>query len=124
MESVSFALSVALIGMLVVFVGLVILIFSINGIAFASTASDRKAKKAAKAVQSAAEPAPAPVAAPVAAPAAAVSGIPGEVLAAITAAISAVWDGQGGFTVRHVRRIANAPVWNRAGREEQTYSRF
>ena len=44
--------------------------------------------------------------------------------AAITAAIASVWQSETGFVVRHVKRITNASVWNRAGREEQTYSRF
>ena len=47
-----------------------------------------------------------------------------EVIAAITAAIAAVWQAPTGFVVRHVKRVSNAPAWNRAGREEQTYSRF
>ena len=29
-----------------------------------------------------------------------------------------------GFVVRSIRRINNAPAWNRAGREEQVYSRL
>lgn len=48
-------------------------------------------------------------------------------IAVITAAIAAILDGEkapGGFIVRHVRRVSNAPLWQRAGREEQTYSRF
>ena len=45
-------------------------------------------------------------------------------IAAITAAIAAVWQAPTGFVVRHVKRVSNAPAWNRAGREEQTYSRF
>lgn len=47
-----------------------------------------------------------------------------EVLAAITAAIAAVWQEDTGFVVRHVKRVSNAPAWNRAGREDQTYSRI
>ena len=47
-----------------------------------------------------------------------------EVMAAITAAIAAVWQSDTGFTVRHVRRIQSAPAWNRAGREDQVYSRM
>ena len=29
-----------------------------------------------------------------------------------------------GFVVRSIRRVSNAPAWNRAGREEQIYSRL
>ncbi len=50
-------------------------------------------------------------------------GIPADVIAAITAALAVVM-GEGQFVVRHVKRIHNAPAWNRAGREEQIYSRF
>ena len=49
---------------------------------------------------------------------------PAEVIAAITAAIAAVWESPNGFVVRHVKRISNAPAWKRAGRDEQTYSRY
>lgn len=47
-----------------------------------------------------------------------------EVIAAITAAIAAVWQQDAGFVVRRVRRIHNAPAWNRAGRDDQIYSRL
>jgi hypothetical protein len=45
------------------------------------------------------------------------------VVAAISAAL-AVMLGEGKFVVRHIKRVNNAPAWNRAGREEQVYSRF
>ena len=45
-------------------------------------------------------------------------------IAAITAAIAAVWESPNGFVVRHVKRVSNAPAWKRAGRDEQTYSRY
>lgn len=119
MDALLFGLSVAMIGILVVFTGLVILIFCVKGISLLANVGTGKKKK--EAPKAAAQPAPTPVAAPVVE----TSGIPAEVIAAITAAISAVWDGaKGGFTVKHVRRISNAPAWSRAGREEQTYSRF
>ena len=41
-----------------------------------------------------------------------------------TAAIAAVWESPNGFVVCHVKRISNAPAWKRAGRDEQTYSRY
>lgn len=47
-----------------------------------------------------------------------------EVIAAITAAIAAVWQKDAGFVVRRIRRIHNAPAWNRAGRDDQIYSRL
>lgn len=120
MENLIFGLGVMVIGLLVVFLGLIILIVFIKVL---SMITDRSTgiKKLEKA------PAAAPVvpAPPVAAPAPAVSeGVSAEVVAAITAAIAAVWQAPTGFVVRHVKRVNNAPAWNRAGREEQTYSRF
>ena len=115
MEKLGFGFSVALIGMLVVFAGLVLLIYCIKLITVLS--NGRKAKPAEEAAAPAAA-APAP-AAPVA-----VQGVSPQVVAAITAAIAAVWQGDTGFVVRHVRRVHNAPAWNRAGREDQIYSRM
>lgn len=115
MDKLMFGLSVAAIGMVVVFVGLVILIFCIKAITKLAGAGSKKPEKKKESV--------APVAAP-AVPAAAPEGISADVIAAITAAIAAVWQGPSGFVVRHVKRVSNAPAWNRAGREEQTYSRF
>ena len=45
-------------------------------------------------------------------------------IAAITAAIACYMEEGVGFTVRRVRRISNAPAWQKAGREEQIYSRY
>lgn len=56
-----------------------------------------------------------------------------EVVAVITAAIASVLEQEAEakgekksaqFVVRSIRRISNAPTWNRAGREEQVYSRM
>ena len=121
MENLIFSLGVMLIGLLVVFTGLIILIGFIKILTLVTThlGGEKKQKAAAPASAPAAEPVKAPVAAP-----AQPEGIPAEVIAAITAAIASVWQGETGFVVRHVKRISNASVWNRAGREEQTYSRF
>ena len=117
MNELLFGLSVAAIGLLVVFSGLVILIGCIKLISFFG--------KGGKAEKKAAEAAPVQAAAPEAAPAPAVpEGITPETIAAITAAISAVWQGDTGFVVRRVRRVHNAAAWNLAGREEQVYSRM
>ncbi len=118
MEGLVFSLSVAIIGVLVVFVGLTLLIFCIKAITAIVGAGEKKPKT--QAVEKASAPA---VSAPVATPVVQ-EGIPAEVVAAITAAIATMWEGDKGFVVRHVRRINNAPAWNRAGREEQTYSHF
>ncbi len=65
---------------------------------------------------------PAPQEAP--APVAADPGVSADVIAAITAAVSAVWQEESGFIVRRVRRIHTAPAWNRAGRDDQIFSRL
>lgn len=65
------------------------------------------------------------------APQAAVPGADPRLVAVITAAVAAVLDqapatsgSQGGFMVKNIRRVQNAPAWNRAGREEQIFSRM
>ena len=52
-----------------------------------------------------------------------------ELIAVIAAAVAAAMEQAGeenttGGVVRSIRRINNAPAWNRAGREEQVYSRM
>lgn len=121
MENLTFSFGVTLLGMITVFLGLVILIVFITVLGkITSRAEKKKTITAPAAVEKPAEPAPAePISQPQAA-----EGISPEVIAAITAAVAMVWQGETGFTVRHVKRIGNAPAWARAGREEQTYSRF
>lgn len=116
MEKFTFGLGVAGLGMIVVFAGLVLLIgfITILGVA----AKERK-KPAPKTEQKAGA-----VAAPPVQTAVAADGVSPEVIAAITAAIAAVWESPNGFVVRHVKRVSNAPAWKRAGRDEQTYSRY
>lgn len=114
-----FSLIVMLIGMLTVFFGLVLLIGLIKVMQMlTSNLGQGKKKKAAKA----AEAAPAPAAAPV------VEEVPvtddNELIAVISAAVAMMMEDGSAFTVRRVRRVTNAPVWNKAGREEQVYSRF
>ena len=116
MENVTFGLGVAGLGMIVVFVGLLILIGFITVLGLVSRPKKPKAAPVKQA-------APDVVAAPPV-QAAPVVGVPAEVIAAITAAIAAVWESPNGFVVRHVKRISNAPAWKRAGRDEQTYSRY
>lgn len=112
MQTLIFGLSVTVLGMVVVFVGLIILIVCVKGISLLSRTGEKKQK-------------PASGDAPVhAALAPKLEGVSPDVIAAITAAIAAVWQGEQGFVVRHIKRVSNAPAWNRAGREEQTYSRF
>ena len=117
MEKLTFGLGVMALGMVVVFAGLFILIGFIKILGMAANAGSQKKKINSNEAPKAA--APSVSAAPVVE-----AGIPADVVAAITAAIATVWQGESGFVVRHIRHINNAPVWNRAGREEQTYSRF
>jgi sodium pump decarboxylase gamma subunit len=124
METVLYGLQVAVIGMLVVFVGLYILILFIGLI--------RQALKRNAAPEKAADPGlrSASVTPP---PAVREQGANGALLAVITAAVAAALGAEGGgsaggpaggFVVRAVRRVQKAPAWNRAGREEQMYNRM
>ena len=114
-----YGLSVALVGIGTVFVGLIILIALIKlmEIVMASATGNNKAAAPAPA-------APAPVAEePVE------ETDDDELIAVIAAAVAAAMEQSGeenttGFVVRSIRRINNAPAWNRAGREEQVYSRM
>ena len=114
-----YGLSVALVGIGTVFVGLIILIALIKlmEIVMASTTGKKKAA------------APAPAAhAPVAEEPVEETD-DDELIAVIAAAVAAAMEQSGeenttGFVVRSIRRINNAPAWNRAGREEQVYSRM
>ena len=116
MEKLLYSLGVAVLGMVTVFAGLVILIAFITMLTKLTTAGGKKKTEPVevKPVAEAAAPAAAPVD----------DGTPSpEVVAAISAAL-AVMLGEGKFVVRHIKRVNNAPAWNRAGREEQVYSRF
>lgn len=102
--------------MIVVFAGLVLLIGFITILGVAAKERKKPAPKAEQKAES--------VAAPPVQTAVAADGVSPEVIAAITAAIAAVWESPNGFVVRHVKRVSNAPAWKRAGRDEQTYSRY
>ena len=112
-------LLVTLIGIMIVFLGLTILIALISIINQLTGGIGQKKKKAA--------PAPAqftPAPAPVAAPAEENAIDPDELIAVIAAAIAMMGEEGKGLVVRRVRRISNANAWNKAGREEQVYSRY
>ena len=113
MSIASEALSVTGIGLLVVFVGLIILIAFIYLMAAAFTVGKKKPAEtpAAEAVS-----APAPVARP--AVPAVEPGIDPQVVAVISAAIAAFDNSGKALVVRSVRR---ASAWNRAARTEQVY---
>ncbi len=116
-----YGLSVAAVGILTVFVALIILIGLIKVMELVIGGVTKK--KAAPAPAPAA-PAPAPVIEETAE-----EEDEGELIAVIAAAVAAAMEAAGaeeptGFVVRSIRRVNNAPAWNRAGREEQVYSRM
>lgn len=111
------SLLVAVVGILVVFAGLLILICLIKVLA---SATERMGKKKAAPAPA---PAPAPVA-PVPVVEETVAADDDALIAVITAAVACMMDDNTGFTVRRVRRINSAPAWQKAGREEQVYSHF
>ena len=116
-----YGLSVAAVGILTVFIALVILIGLIKVMEIVVGSVTKK--KAAPAPAPAA-PAPAPVIEETAE-----EEDEGELIAVIAAAVAAAMEAAGaeeptGFVVRSIRRVNNAPAWNRAGREEQVYSRM
>ena len=116
MDKLTLGLSTTVIGMLVVFFGLVILIACI----YAMTSFTGR-KKAAPAVKAAA-PIPVP-----AAPAVQEETDDLQLIAVLTAAVAAVWQDEGnesGFVVRRVRRVQSSTARSRAARDEQIYSRL
>lgn len=122
LAKLQYGLSVALVGIGTVFVGLIILIALIK--VMEMVIHGATAKKAPAAASAAPAPAPAPVAA-VEEP----EQDDDELIAVIAAAVAMAMEAAGeenttGFVVRSIRRINNAPAWNRAGREEQVYSRM
>ena len=123
LAKLQYGLSVALVGIGTVFVGLVILIVLIKVMEMVIHGATGS-KKAPAPTAAAPAPAPAP---------AVVEEEPeqddGELIAVIAAAVAMAMEAAGeenttGFVVRSIRRINNAPAWNRAGREEQVYSRM
>lgn len=122
LNNLGFGLIVTLIGMLTVFFGLVLLIGLIKLMEKATANLGKGGKGGKKGKKQAEAPAPAPVAAPV------VEKVPvaddSELIAVISAAVAMMMEDGSAFTVRRVRRVQNAPAWQKAGREEQVYSRF
>lgn len=118
-NNLGFGLTVTLIGIAIVFLGLTILIGLIKLMEKATANLGKGGKKAKKQAEA---PAPAPVAAPV------VEEVPvaddSELIAVISAAVAMMMEDGSAFTVRRVCRVQNAPAWQKAGREEQVYSRF
>lgn len=126
MDKLFFGLGVAALGMITVFAGLVILIVFITLLSKFTAKEGKKKTESKSGEVKAAEKSDVPddVLAAISAAIAAYDQTPSpEVVAAIAAALNIVM-GEGKFVVRHIKRINNAPAWNRAGREEQIYSRF
>lgn len=120
MDRLSLGLSTTVIGMLVVFSGLVILIACIYVM---TSFTGRKAKKAAVPETKAA---PAPEAPP-APEEEQETEDDGAVVAAITAAIALLFEKEnnpGGFVVRRIRRNVTSSARARAARDEQIFSRL
>lgn len=114
-----YGLSVALVGISTVFVGLIILIGLIKALEIVMRSVNGKKKS---------EEVPDEVSDDLVVEEETVQEEDdGELIAVIAAAVAAVLEAEGeetGFVVRSIRRINNAPAWNRAGREEQVYSRL
>jgi sodium pump decarboxylase gamma subunit len=116
-EQLAFSGKVALVGMGIVFLGLIILIviISLMGRIFKSL-NERPAPA----------PAPAPAAAPVPAAEIPVAEVAeadqGELIAVITAALMAYEQNTGKTLV--VRSVRRSGAWGRTGRQEQVYSRY
>ena len=124
MDKILYGLGVAGLGMITVFAGLVILIVFISLLTkFIAKAEDKK-KNNSQPVEVKKDEVSGEVMAAITAAVNAYDNTPApEVVAAIAAALN-VMLGEGKFVVKHIKRIHNAPAWNRAGREEQIYSRF
>ena len=127
MTALLYGLQVMIVGLLIVFAGLTILIGCIKVMEIVMVRFSAPKEKKAVNPNSAA----APVADQQSAELSPVKD-DAELIAVITAAVAAMMaqeDGCApeeevkGFVVRTIRRVSNAPAWNRAGREEQIYSR-
>ena len=125
MDKILFSLGVAVLGMATVFVGLIILIVFISVLSkVTNTGKKKNESKPGKVTTAAKDEVPGEVMAAITAALAAYDETPSPaVVAAIAGALNVVM-GDTKFVVKHVKRIHNAPAWNRAGREEQVYSRF
>ena len=122
LDKLGFSFLVMLIGMLIVFFGLVILICLIKLMSIVVGALTGKKKE-----KTAPAPVPVVVPEPVAEAAAEETGLESdELIAVITAALAAFnKDGNKTLVVRSVRRAAaKTPAWAKAGRADQLASRF
>ena len=122
LDKLGFAFLIMLIGLMIVFFGLIILICLIKLMSIIVGALTGKKKE-----QAAPAPAPVVVPEPVAEAAAEETGLENdELIAVITAALAAFnKDGNKTLVVRYVRRAAaKTPAWAKTGRADQLASRF
>ncbi|MBR3928502.1 MAG: OadG family protein [Clostridia bacterium] len=118
LSNLGYGAVVAIIGLAVVFVGLILIIASIYAISWVlKKLTGGKKEKAPKAEPA---PVPAPVAAPAVEPADEEIEVTddNELIAVIAAAIAAMDGGSKPFVIRSVRRVAG---WKNAARAEQVY---
>lgn len=118
MSNLANGVSTTLVGMLIVFSGLLILILCITVMHKLMNRTPKQAEVPAEEKVVVSGPAPEPA-----------EEEPeeddGELIAVIAAAVAAVWDDEeSGFVVRRVRRISNSPLSARLARDEQMYSHF
>ena len=129
-----YGLSVAVVGMATVFLGLIILIGTVKllekfvkGEIKEMVLNKLGAKKDAEPVKTSSIPTldDAALFAVITAAVAAVMEEEAKVVAAAAPTAEAAAEVKpASFVVRSIRRVNNAPAWNRAGREEQVYSRM
>ena len=125
LNALSYGGITAVIGMLIVFLGLTILIFAVKimGAVFAKVTESKQAKAKAEAEAAAraaakAAPAPAPVAAQPEPVVEEEVTDDSELIAVIAAAIAAFDNSGKSLVVRKVRKVSG---WNRSARAEQVY---
>ena len=121
-----YGLSVAVVGMVTVFLGLIILIGMVKLLEKFTNGEVLEMVKSKMSGNSAAKAAPAIVIE--------TANVGDDaVVAAISAAIMSIIEeevkqnpekAKNTFVVRSIRRMGGVPAWNRAGREEQVYSRL
>ena len=117
LETLGYGGIVAVIGMLIVFLGLIILIVCISIMGkFFQVGGKKKEAAPAPAAAPVAAPAPAPVAEPVAEEAPVCDDA--QLIAVIAAALAAFDNGNKRLVVRKVRRVSG---WNEAARSENLY---
>ncbi len=125
MDRLWFGLGVTVVGMVIVFIGLAILIICIN--LLKSLSKEKKEESAAPEAKSPVQEDTDEIPLPAIFSAVAAVMVKEEqeqLVAVLTAAVAALWEEETGFVVRRIRRIETSPAWQKAGREEQVFSRF